>query len=79
MENKKVISEFNKNDSEKIKVELGEFHGRGMVSVRVYYNANEANQEWIPTRKGITMSSDLIPKLKDAIDEAHYVWQGQTN
>ena len=74
MENSRVIQEFMKNAGEKVRIELGEFKGRAMINVRVYY-PGEAEDEWKPSHKGITMSSELIPDLKGAIDKATEEWE----
>ena len=74
MENSKVIDEFMKSANEKVRVELGEYKGKGMINVRVYYLA-EDGKEWKPSPKGITMSSELTQELKGAIDKAYVEWE----
>ena len=74
MENLKVIDEFMKSANEKVRVELGEYKGKGMKNVRVYYLA-EDGEEWKPSHKGITMNSDLTQELKAAVDKAHVEWE----
>jgi len=51
-----------------VKVSLTEFKGKQYVEVRTYYMADDG--EWKPTRKGITLSPDLMKKVNSALSEA---------
>ena len=51
-----------------VKVSLTEFKGRQYVEVRTYYMADDG--EWKPTRKGITLSPDLMKQVNTALSEA---------
>lgn len=75
MQNNKLIYEFRKNATEKIKVELSNYRGIEVINIRVYYNSDVAKDEWKPSPKGITMRADLIPELKKAIDKALTKWE----
>ena len=75
MQNSHIVYEFMKNATEKVRVELCEYLGKDMINVRVYYNADETGDDWKPTKKGITLRSDLLPELKKAIDKAYEEWQ----
>gem|GEM_PF-1586290 len=66
-----VIHEIEKNSLEKIVIELTEYQGRKYFSTRIYYDASKGqNQDWRPTPKGITISIDLLPELKEGVDKA---------
>lgn len=75
MQNSQIIHEFMKNATEKVRVDFSEFKGMDLISVRVFYNADEAGDDWRPTKKGITLRSDLLPELKKAVDKAYEEWQ----
>ena len=77
MQNKKVVHEFMKNATERVKVKLSTFKERDLLDIRVYYNPDEVEDVWRPSKKGITMRFDLIPEMKKAIDKAYDVWQDQ--
>ena len=65
------IYEFQKNAFEKVKVELGKYHGKDLINIRVYFLADVAKDEWKPSPKGIAMQLDLLPELKKGIDKAY--------
>lgn len=77
MQSKRLVHEFMKNATEKIRVELSEFQGVDLIDIRAYYNAGLSNEYWKPTKKGISIRSDLIPQLKEAIDKAYQEWEGK--
>ncbi len=79
MQNNKLIHEFQKNALEKVRIELGSFMNKNVINIRVYYKANETENEWRPSPKGITMVADLIPELLKGINEAYKKWHSQIN
>ena len=64
----KLITEFNKNSTEVVKVQLTEFDGQQLLDVRVW--AVRQGKEYVPTKKGITLRVEQIDDLKEAIDMA---------
>ncbi|MEX2237890.1 MAG: transcriptional coactivator p15/PC4 family protein [Dehalococcoidia bacterium] len=64
----KLIAAFEKNNTEQVRLYLTEFQGRPMIDLRVWAETQDGT--WIRTRKGITMSADLIGNLKAVVDEA---------
>ena len=77
MQNNQLVYEFKKNSFERVKVELSNYRGIDVISIRVYYISDVAKDEWKPSPKGLTMRSELIPELKKAIDKAFEEWQEQ--
>lgn len=75
MQECKLIHEFRKNQAEKIIIELKNYLGKDVISIWVYYNSGEIEDDWRPSRKGICMCVDLIPELKVGIDKAYEQWQ----
>lgn len=69
------VHEFKKNALEKVHVQFTEFKGKKLIDLRVFYNAGEAKEDWRPTPKGLTISRDLIPKLKEGVDKAYTKWK----
>ena len=51
-----------------IRVELSEFKGNQYVGARIYYMDDKG--DWKPTRKGLTLTPDVMVKVRDAINEA---------
>jgi hypothetical protein len=63
----KVIETFNKNAREKVRVMLTTYQGRDLIDIR---SCVEGDEGLVPTRKGITMSIELISKLRECLAKA---------
>ena len=61
----RVITTFRKNTAEEVRVSIGEYKGKQYASIRVYVENDFS--EWIPTKKGITLSVDVLPELVRAV------------
>jgi len=57
-----------KNSLEEIRIDLSEFKGNNLVSARVYYDAG--NDDWRPTKKGLTIKVSLLPDLLKGLQKA---------
>ena len=47
---------------------LSEFKGRRLVDIRVHVPADQED-EWVPTRKGVSLAVNLYPAFKQALVE----------
>ncbi len=65
----KVIAEFEKNAQETIRVQLREFRGYQLLDIRVFFHPEEGG-DMRPSKKGISVSAELVPKIKEAIQAA---------
>ena len=65
MADDKVVSSFKRNPTEEVRATLKEFRGRRYLDLRIYYQDDAG--EWKPTRKGVSLSTDFMPELKEAI------------
>ncbi|MBW1679676.1 MAG: transcriptional coactivator p15/PC4 family protein [Deltaproteobacteria bacterium] len=61
-----LISSFEKNSFEEVRVSLTEFKGKELIDLRIYYQPEDI-EEMRPTKKGITISTEKFPELKKAI------------
>lgn len=61
------VGEFVKNAQEVVKGALTQAYGRPCADIRVYYLT--ATRERKPTPKGICMSRDRLPELRDLIEK----------
>ncbi len=61
----KFIGTIPKNTREVVKVELSEFNGHDLLSVRVWTKDTDR-----PTTKGLTVSVKLLPELLGALGAA---------
>lgn len=69
----KTLHEFQKNALEVIRCSLTRFKGHQLVDIRAFYEDEDG--EWRPTKKGISVSVELIDellkgvqKLREAVD-----------
>jgi hypothetical protein len=51
-----------------VRVNATEFKGRQYIEVRTYYMSEDG--EWKPTKKGITLSPELMTKVHQALGTA---------
>ncbi len=72
------ISEIQKNSSEVLRVELTEFKGYQLLSMRVWTKELPGKQEARPTRKGLAVQVDLIPELLTALEKAAVIVASKT-
>ncbi len=63
-----LIGKFNKNTQEMVRVSIEEFKNKKYLDIRICYLSDE--NEWKPTKKGVTVSHDLIPELSKLIQKA---------
>lgn len=68
-----VVAKFEKNATEQVHVSLREYRGHQLIDLRVYYQAEDG--EWRPTKKGISLSVELFPELKQAITDLEKLLQ----
>jgi hypothetical protein len=62
----KVVAQFKRNPTEEVRVGIKEFKGRRYIDLRIYYTDDKG--EWKPTKKGISLATDFMPELKQAVD-----------
>ncbi len=60
-----LIATIEKNADEEIRVSLREFKGHPFIDIRVYWKPPDGEPG--PTKKGVTLSPELFPRLKEAI------------
>ena len=62
-----LIDEFEKNNREKVMISIKEFKKNYYLDIRVYFENKEG--EYSPSKKGITISLELLDDLKEAIEK----------
>ena len=63
----KFVHEFDKSSTEKVCFSVSEFKGSEYVNIRIYFEADDG--EWRPTKKGITVSTELVDELYQGISK----------
>jgi len=61
-----IISQITKNAREVVFLSLSEFKGRRLIDIRVHVPGDEEG-DWVPTRKGVSLSVGLYPAFKQAL------------
>jgi hypothetical protein len=61
-----VVHSWPKNAHEEVCATLGDYHGHRLASVRVYVDDEHGVPQ--PTRKGISVRVEELPKLKASVD-----------
>jgi len=72
-----TISEFQKSATEKVVAKLREYRGRRYADIRIYYLANISENTYAPTKKGLTISPDLLPDLATLVEGLMAASRGQ--
>jgi hypothetical protein len=73
-----LIHTISKNAKEQVRVEFMNYRGQDVLNLWVYYNAGDTKEDWLPSKKGLSLSTDHIPELKEAVDKASQVWEEQS-
>jgi hypothetical protein len=62
-----VITRFEKNKKEEVRVSLDTFHGRKLINIRVFYKDDDGTMK--PGKQGLALSVDRYKDLAGAILE----------
>ena len=65
----KLIATVPKSATEQLQISINEYKGKSYLDMRIYYTTDDG-LNWLPTKKGVTVSPENLELLKDAIDEA---------
>jgi len=77
-ETQELISEFHRNSVELVKINLREWNSKLYVDVRIWFLEDPAKPgSAVPTKKGVRLSADLLPKLIDALSKASRILKGK--
>lgn len=63
-----VIADIEKPNGEVIRIQLNEFNDKHYLDLRIHYLADE--DEYKPTKKGVSIPVELYGELKEAIAKA---------
>ncbi len=66
---KNIITTIPRSATERIEVAINEYKGKKYLDLRTFYTTDDG-ANWLPTKKGITVSPDNLELLKDAIEQA---------
>lgn len=59
--------ELERSQTEKLIIEDSEYKGHELVSLRIYFLSKE--DEWLPTKKGVTFRRDQLEEVIGALNQ----------
>jgi hypothetical protein len=59
--------ELERSPTEKLVIESSEYKGHDLVSLRIYFLSKE--EEWLPTKKGVTFRRDQLDEVLEALQK----------
>jgi hypothetical protein len=59
--------ELERSPTEKLVIENSEYKGHDLVSLRIYFLSND--DEWLPTKKGVTFRRDQLDEVLEALNK----------
>ena len=62
------VGEIERSETEVVRVSTEEFKGRKYLDIRVYFE--NAEGEWKPTKKGVTVQPDRVDEFIELIKKA---------
>lgn len=70
-DNAQLIHAFPKNPLEEIRISLTVFKKKQYLDLRIYFKGDDG--EYHPSKKGLTLSLDLLSDLEEAVRKAREV------
>ena len=68
-EEAKILATIPRSATEQLKISINSYKEKKYLDMRIYYTTDDG-ANWLPTKKGVTVSPDNLPLLKDAVEEA---------
>lgn len=62
-----IIEKFQKNSFEEIQISFNQYNENYLIDIRVFYK--DDNDEYKPTKKGISLNVKLFPELEKAVQK----------
>ncbi len=59
--------EIDRSPTEKLIIENSEYKGHKLVSLRIYFLSSD--EEWLPTKKGVTFKREQFDEVLDALNK----------
>ena len=68
-EEPKLLATIPRNATEQIQISINSYRNKQYLDLRVFYTTDDG-ENWLPTKKGVTISPENLMELKDAIEKA---------
>ena len=69
MDKPRVIHSFQKNPEEEVRFSLKDYKERQYLDLRLWFQPSKGG-EYLPTKKGLTLSVEFLPELKKGVERA---------
>ena len=64
-----VLATIPRNATEQLQISINSYKDKKYLDLRIYYTTDDG-VNWLPTKKGVTISPDNLVTLKDAVEKA---------
>lgn len=64
-----VLATIPRNATEQVQISINSYKDKKYLDLRIYYTTDDG-ANWLPTKKGVTISPDNLVTLKDAVEKA---------
>ena len=68
-EDAKILATIPRNATEQLQISINSYKDKRYLDLRIYYTTDD-EENWLPTKKGVTVSPDNLLTLKEAVEEA---------
>lgn len=68
-EEPKILATIPRNATEQLQISINSYKEKRYLDLRIFYTTDDG-LNWLPTKKGVTVSPDNLVTLKDAVEEA---------
>ena len=65
----KLIATIPRSATEQLQISINEYKGKSYLDLRIFYTTDDG-ANWLPTKKGVTVSPDNLQLFKEAIEKA---------
>ena len=65
----KILATIPRNATEQLQISINSYKEKKYLDLRIFYTTDDG-ANWLPTKKGVTVSPDNLMTLKDAVETA---------
>ncbi len=64
-----ILATIPRTATEQLQISINSYKDKKYLDLRIYYTTDDG-ANWLPTKKGVTISPDNLVTLKDAVEKA---------
>ena len=68
-EEPKILARIPRNATEEVHIGINTYKNKQYLDLRIFYTTDDG-ANWLPTKKGVTISPENLVELKDAVEAA---------